>query len=145
MSRLRLLAAALLLALVLASAALAAAFKSGTYKATIPSIARPIAFSLKLSGTRVGPVKISDIPIYCVGGGAPIPRTFPTVRLSATGTFTTRTTFKPTFGPFKGKVTSRLTITGRFTTSGRMSGKITVVNLTLAKCGGSTAFTAKRK
>lgn len=143
--RLHLLAAALLLALVLASTALAAAPKPGTYKATIASTVRPIAFSLKLSGARVGPVKISDIPIYCQGGGPPIPRTFPTVRLSSTGTFTTRTTFRPTLGPLKGKVTSRLTITGRFTRSGRMRGRIKVVDITIPNCGGSTTFTATRR
>jgi hypothetical protein len=136
-------AAAVALVLAVTASALAAAPPSGTYRGTLAPPRTDIKVSMKLAGTHLTQIKISDVPLYCSGGGKPIPTSFPSTHLSATHAFTAHTTNRIKVGPLKGQVGERLTMSGRFT-HGKVSGTLKTVWPLAKSCGGRSAFSAKR-
>jgi hypothetical protein len=134
----------LVLALTLAATALAAgSFQSGNYKGMLAAPRTAYTVSLKLNGTKLGPVKLSNVPLYCSGGGPAIPVTFRSTTISSTGAFKTTATVKIKVGPFKGQVGEKLTISGKFTKTGKVSGKLKTVFPKAKACTGTSTFTAK--
>jgi hypothetical protein len=135
---------AVALALVVSATALAATFKSGTYKGTLAAPRTAYTVSLKLSGTKLGPVKLNNIPFYCSSGGPPLPVTFPKSKISSTGAFKIGATNKIKVGPLKGQIGEKLTISGTFTKHGTVHGTLKTVVPNAKQCDGSSAFTAKK-
>jgi hypothetical protein len=115
-------AAAVLLVLALTASALAAAPASGTYRGTLAAPRTDISVSMKLAGTHLTKIKISNVPLYCSGGGPAIPTSFPSTHLSATHAFTVHATNRIKIGPLKGQVGEKLTMSGRFTKHGKVTG-----------------------
>ncbi|MGH2869377.1 MAG: hypothetical protein ACRDNK_17670 [Solirubrobacteraceae bacterium] len=135
----------LLLALTLVATALAAgSFKSGTYKGTLAAPRTGYTVSLKLSGTKLRPIKLNNIPFYCSGGGPPIPFTFPSTKISSAGAFTVSANNKIRVGPLKGQIGEKLTISGKFTKAGKVRGKLKTVYPKAKQCTGTSSFSAKR-
>jgi hypothetical protein len=138
-------AAVAAVALVIAATAVAAtSFKSGTYTGALAAPRTSYTVSLKLSGTKLGPVKISNIPFYCSSGGPPIPVSFPKAKISAAGVFKIKANAKIKAGPLKGQVGEKMTISGTFSKTGTVRGKLKTVVVHATQCSGSSAFTAKK-
>jgi hypothetical protein len=143
----RALAAATVAALalvVIATAMAATAFKSGTYNGTLAAPLTSYTVSLKLNGSKLGPVKLNNIPFFCSSGGPPIPVSFPKTKISAAGAFKINATEKIKAGPLKGHVGEKLTISGTFTKNGTVHGRLKNVVTNAKQCNGSTTFTAKK-
>lgn len=137
-------AIAALALIVTASAVAATSFESGTYKGRLAAPHASYTVSLTLRGTRLGPVKINNIPFYCSSGGPPLPVTFPKARVSATGAFKINATKKIAAGPHKGQIGEKLTISGTFTKKGTVHGTLKTVVTNAKQCNGSSTFTAKK-
>jgi hypothetical protein len=137
------LATAIVMLALSATALAGTAFKSGTYKGTLAPPRTSITISLKLTGTRLSPVKLSSIPAYCSSGGPSPGFSFPAASISRTGTFKVTGINKIKTGPLKGQIGERLTLTGQFTKRGKVSGKLKTVFPKALTCGGTSAFTAK--
>jgi hypothetical protein len=140
---------AVLMSAVLATGVAAAAskptFKSGTYRGTLAAPRNFITVALKLTGKKISGLTISDIPLFCSGGGRPIPIHFSKATITTTGTFTSTGKYLFTIGPFKGKVGERLTITGKFAAKGKLTGTVKVVFPNSPQCDGMTTFSASKK
>ena len=137
------LAAALLAALLLAQSAIAGTpKKGGSYRGAVaaPRTSIAVTFHVSASGAKVSALKISNMPIYCSGGGPPVPITFKTARV-AKGKF--KSTGKQTIsvGPKKGQTGATLSITGTFGKRGKESGKLTIKYSSAPTCGGTSTYT----
>jgi hypothetical protein len=142
--RARLAAVTITAALALAATAVASGPKPGTYKGSFKGGLITVHISLKLTGTKLGPVKISNIPLYCAGGGQPLVFTFPKATISGAGGFTLHGVNKIKIGPLKGKVGEVITLTGTFTRHGTVSGTVKTAYPRAPKsCAGSSRFSAK--
>lgn len=138
----RLGAACLLLGACSAAVAAAASFKQGTYHGSLAAPHRGIKVSLKLTGTKVTVLKLSDLPLACLSVGKPIPIHFADATVSSSGHFKSTGKYVIAVGPLKGKVGDRLTINGTFAAHGKLSGTVKNVNTTAPVCTGTTSFTA---
>ena len=87
---------------------------------------------------------LSNVPLYCSGGGPPIPFTFKGTSISKGGAFKVRGVNRIKIGPLKGQIGEKLTLTGRFTGHGRVSGKLATVYPRAKTCGGTSRFSARR-
>jgi hypothetical protein len=134
-----------LLATGVAAAASKPTFKSGTYKATLAAPRNYVTVTLKLTGKKVSGLTISDVPLFCSGGGPAIPIHFSKATITTTGKFTSTGKYVIKAGPFKGQVGERLTIKGKFAAKGKLTGTVKVVFLNAPQCGGTTTFAASRK
>jgi hypothetical protein len=117
--------------------------KSGTYKGSLAAPRTAYIVSLRVAHGKLTKANLSNFPIYCSGGGPPIPITFPGANASKTGKFTTKSDYKIKLGPLKGKIGDRFVLSGTFTSKGTASGKLKTVNLDVPKCGGTSSFSAK--
>lgn len=129
--------------LLLTQAAIAAApKKGGSYHGTLAAPRTDIAVTFKVSasGKKVSALKISNTPLYCSGGGPPVPITFKQASIKK-GKF--KSTGKQTIstGPMKGQVGATLSITGKFASHGKESGKLTIKYPNAPTCGGTSAYT----
>lgn len=129
--------------LALCATALAVARTSGTYKGNLASPRTTYLVSMNLKGAKLSQITLSNIPIYCSGGGPPIPVTFPKTTISKAGRFTVKATVRIKVGPKKGRIGEKLTLSGRFA-HGKVSGTLKTDFVSFAQCSGSTRFTAKR-
>lgn len=127
---------------IFTAAALAAGFKSGTYKGTVKHDG--ITITLKLGGLELRSAHISNLPLYCSGGGPTIPITFKKAKVSSSGKFTAHGTYHILEGPYKGKPGAKLTLSGRFTTHGAVSGTLKTKwwNKVPRDCSGHSRFSA---
>jgi hypothetical protein len=137
-------AAVVLAALVIAPAAIATAPKKGhSYRGTLaaPRNAITVTFKVSSTGKKVTRLKISNLPIYCSGGGPAQPITFKSATITSKGTF--KSTGKQTIssGPLKGQIGATLSITGTFVAGGKERGKLTVKYPKSPDCGGSSKYT----
>lgn len=136
-------------ALVLAASAPAAAPQRGaTYGGTVSMPHGAITISLRVSadGGKVEDVQLAALPIYCAGNGPPGTPTivFKSARVSAAGKFSSAGTDMLGSGPLKGSVAARLSVTGTFTSGGRLHGTLTTTFSGAAKqCGGHSPYTAR--
>jgi hypothetical protein len=128
-----------------AAAASKPTFKSGTYKGTLAAPRNFITVTLKLTGKKVSGLTISDVPLFCSGGGRPIPIHLSKATITTAGRFTSTGTYLFQVGPFKGQVGDQLTINGRFSTKGKLTGTLKVVLPRTPACNGTTTFTASKK
>ena len=116
--------------------------KSGTYTGSLAAPRTEYIVSLRVAGGKLTKAHLSNFPIYCEGGGPPIPIAFPGAGVSKTGKFTTKSEYKIEVGPLKGKIGDRFVLSGTFTSQGTVSGKLKTVSVDVPKCGGTSAFSA---
>jgi len=139
--RIAILATAALLAL--SATALAGKPKSGIYHGALAAPRTTYLVSMRLAGVKLTHVTLSNVPIYCSGGGPAIPVTFPAAKISAAGRFTVKATVRIKVGPKKGQIGEKLTLSGRFA-HGKVSGTLETVFVSFAQCSGRSRFTAAR-
>jgi len=136
----------LALAVVAAAALAAGQVKGGSYEGALLPSTRGIGVSFKVSGNgrKVTSLSTSNIPIYCSGGGPPIPVHFKSASISSNGTFTSTGRNIIEIGPLKGQVGEKLKITGKFLKGGREQGTVTTTYPKApASCSGKSPYTTK--
>jgi hypothetical protein len=134
-------AALALSALACTSAALATnQVKGASYKGAVAK--KPITVSLKVasSGKQVTGLAISNLPLYCSGGGPAIPVHFASALISSQGTFTSTGKYVIAEGHFKGQIEAKLKITGKFLKGGKEQGVLTTTFLKTPTCGGKSSY-----
>jgi hypothetical protein len=137
---------AVLVVVVVASAALAAAqIRGGSYKGSLVSANDGVMVSFKVSATgkQVTALEISNTPIYCNGGGRPIPVHFKNAAISGKGTFSSTGQYVIVEGPKKGQVGTKLRITGKFLKGRAEQGVLTTTYVGIPGCGGKSPYTTK--
>lgn len=137
---------ALVAAAALAAAALAAnQVAGGSYKGALVPSRQGVAVSFKVSanGSRVRSLSITNIPLYCEGGGPPIPVRFKDAAISAKGTFTSSAVVRIKIGPLKGQIGERLKIAGKFLKGRREQGTLTTTYPKAQQCSGSSSYSTK--
>ena len=132
------------LAGTLATTALAAGPKAGTYTAHLAAPRTTYVVKLTLHGTRIKPATINSTPFYCSGGGPATPVRFSAGKVGKSGSFTLHGVYRILAGPNKGKVGDQLTLSGRFTSHGTVSGTVRTVVVGIPSCSGSSRFSGKR-
>lgn len=117
--------------------------KAGTYKGSLGQ--GSITISLTVAGGKLKKASLSDIPLFCASGGPPVVVKFGSAKIGRTGSFTDNGKRNVSVGPYKGQLGEKLTLSGRFTSRGTVSGteKTTFV-LNGPQCRGKTTFTASR-
>ncbi|HEY8304231.1 MAG TPA: hypothetical protein VIG42_06550 [Solirubrobacteraceae bacterium] len=142
-------ALAVCLALVVVSAVALAAkpnqVRGGTYMGTLLPATRGIGVSFRVSsnGKKVTLLSITNIPIYCSGGGPPIPIRFKDAAISSKGAFTSKANYVIKVGPLKGQIGEKLKITGKFLKGRSEQGTLTTTYPHAAACGGKSPYTTK--
>jgi hypothetical protein len=137
-------AVAVSLALVFTGAALAAKPKKGkSYSGTLaaPRTAVTVSFKVSKSGKKVTALKINNLPLYCSGGGPPVPITFKNAKISKSGRFKSKGHQTISTGPNQGQVGARLKISGRFKSGGAEAGTLKTTYPASASCSGSSTYT----
>ena len=132
------------LACTFATSASAAGPKSGTYTGHLAAPRATYVVKLTVHGTRISAATINSTPFYCSGGGPPTPVRFAAGKIAGRGSFTLHGVYKILVGPLKGKIGDRLTLSGRFTSRGTVSGTVRTVVVGIKSCSGSSRFSAKR-
>lgn len=130
----------------IATAALAAnQVKGGSYKGNLLPMTHGISVSFKVSksGKQVTSLTISNIPLYCSGGGPAIPIHFKNASISPAGTFTSSARYIIKIGPFKGQVGEKLKITGKFLKDRQEQGTLTTTYPKAHACGGKSPYTTR--
>ncbi len=137
---------ALGLALALASVAFAAAVvKGGTYSGGLIPARDGVLVSFKVSanGKKVTGLSTSNLPLYCSGGGPPIPIHFKSAPISAKGTFSSIGIYHILEGPKKGQLGATLKITGKFLKGGKEQGTLATNYAGFATCSGKSPYSTK--
>ena len=132
--------------LLLVGAALAAApVKSGSYAGSlIPSRdGVTVSFKVSANGKQVTGLSSSNIPLYCSGGGEPIPIHFKNATISSRGTFSSTGKYLILEGPKKGQVGANLKISGKFLKGRKERGTLTTSYVGFANCSGTSAYATK--
>jgi hypothetical protein len=119
--------------------------QGGAYAGALQPVTRGIAVSFKVSksGKQVSSLQISDIPIYCSGGGPAIPIHFKNATISGKGTFTSSAKYVIKIGPFKGQVGETFKITGRFFKGRSEQGTVATTYPKAKQCSGKSPYTTK--
>ncbi len=141
-----LLALAVLAVLLMTGAALAAApVKGGSYAGSlIPSRdGVTVSFKVSANGKQVIGLSTSNIPLYCSGGGKPIPIRFKSATISSKGTFSSTGKYLILEGPKKGQVGANLKISGKFLKGGKERGTLTTSYVGFSNCSGMSAYSTK--
>jgi hypothetical protein len=128
------------------SAALAAnQVKGGSYKGGLVPAKEEIVVSFKVSssGRQVTTLTISNTPLYCSGGGRPTPVHFKNASISSKGTFSSTGKYVILEGPLKGKVGTKLKITGQFLKGHKERGALTTTYVGAPNCGGKSSYSTK--
>lgn len=136
----------LLALVVLAGAAFAVNQANGrSYKGGLLPATRGISVSFEVSGSgkQVSSLTISNIPLYCSGGGPAIPVHFKNASISSQGAFTSSAQNIIKIGPLEGQVGEKLKITGKFLRGRREQGTLTTVYPKAPACGGKSPYTTK--
>lgn len=120
--------------------------QSGTYSGTLAPTRSAITVSFKVShnGKRITGLTISDTPFYCQGGGRAIPLRFANASISKSGTFTSTGKFVIKEGPFKGQLSTKLKITGKFGSGGTEQGIVTSTWIKAPECTGKSTYTTRK-
>ncbi len=133
---------ALLAAAAFATAARASApVKGGTYSGSLLPATKNVTVSFKVSasGKNVTALVLSNLPLYCQGGGAVIPIKFRAAKISKSGTFKSTARQLLTIGPFKGQLGETLSITGKFSKAGE-HGTVKTTYLKAPSCSGQSSY-----
>jgi len=137
---------ALAFALILASVVFGATvIKGGAYSGNLIPARDGVVVSFKVSpnGKKVTGLSISNIPLYCSGGGPPIPIHFNGASISSKGTFTSTGIYHNLEGPKKGQVGAKLKITGKFLKGGKEQGTLVTNYVGFASCSGKSPYSTK--
>src|SRR6185312_4766971 len=137
---------ALAVLLVVASGALAASqIKGGSYTGSLVPSRDGVLVSFKVSssGKQVSALTITNIPLYCSGGGKPIPVHFKNAQISSKGTFSSTGKYVIAEGPKKGQIGNKLKITGKFLKGGKEQGTLTTTYVSFASCSGKSSYSTK--
>jgi hypothetical protein len=133
-------------ALVLASVVFAAnAVKGGSFTGSlVPSRDGVlVSFKVSASGKQVTSLSTSNTPLYCSGGGKPIPVHFKNAAISSKGTFSSTGKYLVLEGPKKGQVGANLRITGKFLKGREEQGMLTTSYVGFSNCSGKSAYSTK--
>jgi hypothetical protein len=116
--------------------------RSGTYHGALaaPRSQILVRFKVSKSAKTVSSLRISDIPLFCSGGGPPVAITFKDATISHTGRFKSTGKQIIEVGPRKGQIGTTLSISGRFLSGGHERGTITTANAASKACGGTTTY-----
>lgn len=142
-------AGAIAVMVAIAGAALASSgssqVKGGTYTGALLPSSTGIEVSFKVSsnGKKVTSLRTSNVPIYCSGGGPPIPIHFKDASISAKGAFASSGQSIIKVGPFKGRVGEKLKITGKFLKGAGEQGTLTTTYPKAPACGGKSSYSTK--
>lgn len=119
--------------------------KSGSYSGALaaPKSFVTIKFKVSGSGKKVTGLAISDTPFYCQGGGRAIPVRFANATISKSGSFTSTGKFVIKEGPFKGQLSTKLKIMGKFGPGGTEHGTLTSTWTKAPQCTGKSSYTTK--
>jgi hypothetical protein len=119
--------------------------KGGSYSGALvaPKSFVTIKFKVSGSGKKVTGLTISDTPFYCQGGGRAIPERFANAKISKSGSFTSTGKFVIKEGPFKGQLSTKLKITGKFGPGGTEHGTLTSTWTKAPQCTGKSSYTTK--
>jgi hypothetical protein len=131
---------------VIATAALAAGqVKGGSYRGGLVPSKEEIVVSFKVSsnGKRVTALTITNTPLYCSGGGRPTPVHFKNASISGKGTFASTGEYVILEGPNKGKVGTKLKITGQFLKGRKERGTLTTTYVGSPECGGKSPYATR--
>jgi hypothetical protein len=145
----RVLGIAVLIALATAAVALATGPKKGaTYSGTLERAKEPITLKVAKNGKSVR-VSVQVAPFYCEGGGAGERQISTAAPIAKDGSFSSTIAYE--FVPTHAK-TTKLSVKGKFsgkTVKGTARSEFGLQSLQaareLAKCNGSTTFSAKTK
>ena len=110
--------------------------KGATYNGTVKQNAISLLFKVSASGRRVTKLTLSNLPLFCQGGGAPSKISFDSARIRR-GRFHTSAT-----QTFHGSVAATAKLAGKFTANGGAKGSLNVTYPKAHSCSGSTTFTA---
>ena len=137
--------ALLVVGLVTGVALAANQVKGASYKGALtpPRDGVSVSFKVSGSGARVTSLALTNVPLYCEGGGPPIPVRFKDAVISAKGTFTSKAQVMIKVGPLKGQVGERLTIAGKFLKGRSEQGKLTTTYPHAQQCSGSSSYSTK--
>jgi hypothetical protein len=134
-------AAVALTALAGSGVALAAnQVKGASYEGEVAQKHVTVSFKVSHSGKQVTALTISNTPLYCSGGGRPIPIHFAPAAISKSGTFTSTGKYVIIEGPLKGQLGTKLKITGKFLAGGRESGVLTTTYVKTPSCSGKSSY-----
>lgn len=116
--------------------------KGGSYTGTLaaPRTSYTVSFKVSSNGKRVTELKTNNLPAYCPSGGPAVPIKFKNATVSQSGTFTSTGVQIIAVGPKKGQKGATLKITGRFTSGGKESGKLTSTFPDSSSCNGSSSY-----
>jgi hypothetical protein len=119
-----------------------AVVKGGSYTGTLaaPRTSYVISFKVSANGKQVTGLRINNLPAYCSSGGPAVPIKFKDATISKSGAFTSTGAQIISAGPKKGQKGAKLSITGRFTSGGKESGKITSTFPSGISCNGSSGY-----
>jgi hypothetical protein len=132
--------------LLVAGAALAAGpVKGGAYAGSlIPSRdGVTVNFKVSVNGRQVTGLSTSNIPLYCSGGGKPIPVHFKNAAISSKGTFSSTGKYLILEGPKKGQVGANLKISGKFLNARKERGALRTSYVGFSSCSGISAYSTK--
>jgi hypothetical protein len=125
-------------AVALAAAPVKGALYSGHLAA--PRAFVLVKFKFSASGKKVTGLTLSNLPLYCQGGGPAIKINFKSATISKAGTFKSSGRQIISIGPFKGQVGATLSITGTFRAGRKESGKVKTTYARAPSCSGSSAY-----
>jgi hypothetical protein len=134
-----------LIAVVAVGTATAAVQKGAKYSGFVTPSASGITISWKVSssGRKVTGIKLSDVPLFCEGGGEPIVAKFKSAKVEKSA-FTSTASADFTSGPNQGQPQYRLKLKGRFTRTKNATGTIVVDWFGADKsCDGKSTFFAQ--
>ncbi|MGA7704114.1 MAG: hypothetical protein WB998_04385 [Solirubrobacteraceae bacterium] len=137
---------ALTCVLALGSVAFAATVvKGGSYTGALIPARDGVVLSFKVSanGRKVTGLSSSNLPLYCSGGGPPIPIHFKSASISGKGTFSSTGVYHILEGPKKGQLGAKLKITGKFLAGGKERGTLATNYVGFANCSGKSPYSTK--
>jgi hypothetical protein len=111
----------------LASVALAAdPIDGGVYEGNLSAPKSDVTITLKVSdnGRRVSMIRLSHRPVFCATNRRKRPVRFKPARITRMGTFRTTTRSMATNGPRANQMKGKLSISGRFTSDGNVTGTV---------------------
>ncbi len=114
--------------------------KDASYKGEVAQKLVTVSFRVSSNGKQVTALSISNTPIYCQGGGRPIPVRFANAPISARGIFTSTGRYVIAEGPLKGQLGTKLKITGKFLKGGREQGVLTTTWVKTPSCSGKSSY-----
>jgi hypothetical protein len=119
--------------------------KGATYSGALapPRSSYKVSFEVSGTGGQITRLIISNLPLYCSGGGEAIPVKFADAPISKSGTFTSTGKYVTLEGPLKGQLATKLKINGTFGKGGSEQGTVTSTWVKVHGCSGQSTYTTK--